>query len=191
MRRPLLGLFAILFILLSSFSSQAQTTLSPGDIAITGYNSDNPDQYMVVLLESVTAGTSISFTDNGWEAAGSFRANEGVATLTFTTDAPAGTEIQIEGSTATFSNCVAGTVATSGSIALAAGGDQLLVYQGTQASPTFITALSMQSGAWQADATNASTSALPAGLNYSDSNVLFFVNSWDNVISRRYCYNSL
>ncbi|RLD25947.1 MAG: hypothetical protein DRI75_12585, partial [Bacteroidetes bacterium] len=45
--------------------SYSQTTLAAGEIAITGFNADNPDQFTFVLLTDITATTEIKFTDNG------------------------------------------------------------------------------------------------------------------------------
>ncbi len=68
----------ILFIIFFSFSFlYSQTTLSAGDIAIVGVNTDNPDEFAFVLLTDVTTGTSIRFTDDGWFSAGGFRSGEG------------------------------------------------------------------------------------------------------------------
>ena len=62
------------------------TVLAAGDIAIINYNSDDPDAFAFVFLRDVEAGTTINFTDNGWQAAGGFRADEGTATYTAPTD---------------------------------------------------------------------------------------------------------
>ena len=44
-------LFSFLFFaLFSASNSLAQTTLTVGDIAITGFKTDNPDQFVFVLL---------------------------------------------------------------------------------------------------------------------------------------------
>jgi hypothetical protein len=165
MRRPLLGLLAFLVLLICSSSLKSQTTLITGDIAFTGYNADTPDQFTFVIFSDVTVGTEITFTDNGWFAAGGFRSGEGMATLTFTSAATAGTEIKVEGTTVTTSNIATATVA-SNNIALAAGGDQLFAYQG--AAPTtgfecnFLTGFHSNSGGgWEADATSSNSSALP------------------------------
>ena len=53
------------------------TVLSVGDIAIVQYNSSTTDSFTFVFLRDVEAGTSVNFTDNGWLAAGGFRAGEG------------------------------------------------------------------------------------------------------------------
>ncbi|WP_280817651.1 hypothetical protein [Methylorubrum extorquens] len=41
------------------------TSLAAGDIAIVGYDADNPDDFAFVVLRDIEAGTAISFTDNG------------------------------------------------------------------------------------------------------------------------------
>jgi hypothetical protein len=71
------------------------TILSAGDIAIVGYNSDDPDSFDFVFLRDVEAGTTINFTDNGWQAAGGFRQGEGTTTFTAPTAIAAGTVISL------------------------------------------------------------------------------------------------
>ena len=110
------------------------TTLATGDIALIGYSSDTGGKsFAFVLLRDVDASTAINFTDNGWLAAGGFRANEGTATWT----APAG-------------GATAGTVITisglTGSLNPSTSGDQILAYQGTAGSPTFLYALDFADG---------------------------------------------
>ncbi|MEM1280126.1 MAG: hypothetical protein AAGG53_08960, partial [Cyanobacteria bacterium P01_H01_bin.152] len=142
------------------------TTLMPGDIAIIGFNFDNPDEFAFVPLVDLEVGTEIKFTDNGWLAAGGFRANEG----TFTWTAPA--------------NVAAGTVINPvvSSVAFSASGDQILAYQGDDANPTFIYALNSEGnpGQWQSDATSSNTSALPAGL--IDGTTAVALDEIDNAI---------
>ena len=57
-----------------------------------------------------------------------------------------------------------GVITTSGSLALSASGDQILAYQGDEATPSFVAAINFEGSSWQADATSAATSALPPGL---------------------------
>lgn len=144
-----------------------QTTLSAGDIAITGFHSDNPDQFSFILLTDVTNGTSINFTDNGWFSSGGFRDNEGTLTWVADADFLCGTEIII-------TETVAGTsiyAATSGTatesnlgFSLATvNGDQIIAYQGLDASPTFIYAVNFDGAGWS-DATSPNDTALPTGL---------------------------
>ena len=82
-----------LWLLTVATISHSQTTLSPGDLAMIGANSDNPDDFAFLLLLDVEAGSIIKFTDNGWQAAGSFRTGEGILTFTAATYLNAGTVV--------------------------------------------------------------------------------------------------
>lgn len=130
------------------------TTLTVGDLALIGYSADTAGKsFSFVLLQAVDAGTVISFTDNGWFAAGGFRAGEG----TFTYTAPAG-------------GAAAGTVITvtglTGSLNPSTSGDQIIAFQGAAASATPLFALDFADGnaTYAGDATNSNTSAIPTGL---------------------------
>ena len=124
--------------------------LQPGDIAIIGFNFDNPDELGFVALVDIPNGTEIKFTDNGWLAAGGFRPGEGTHTWTAPSIVTAGSVVNI----------------TTSGPAFSTDGDQIIAYQGTEASPTLIYALNSEgAGVWQAEATSAQTSALPTGLN--------------------------
>ncbi|AUP79185.1 T9SS type A sorting domain-containing protein [Flavivirga eckloniae] len=138
-----------------------QTILTAGDIAITGFNSDNPDQFSFVLLTDVTNSTTINFTDNGWLSTSSFRAGEGTITWTATSDLPCGIEIIITDNSP-FSASI-GNVTDSPSFQLSTSGDQILAYQGLASSPTFIFAVNFEGVGWS-DATNSNDTALPTGL---------------------------
>ena len=149
------------FALVSSGNVQAQTTLTTGDIAFTGYNGDNPDGLSFLLLTDIEAGTEISFTDNGWFSAGGFRANEQTLTWQATSALTCGTEVTIIAGTPS-------TGSTSGLMpAFAAAGDQVFAYQGTPPADNtpaeqakFLAALQMN-GAWDANAIDSNTSARP------------------------------
>jgi hypothetical protein len=144
--------------IVSALTANAQA-LSPGDIAIIGFNYDNPDQIAFVALAEIPSGTVIKFTDNGWKSDGTFRASEGTYTYTAA------------------STIAAGTVVDPGisGPALSSSGDQVLAYQGDNSSPTFIYAINSDgsSGTWQSDATSASTSALPTGLTNNTDAIAF------------------
>ena len=60
------------------------TTLSAGDIQITGFNFDNPDDFSFVVLTDLSSGTAISFTDDGVNSNGTFRGSE--TSFTWTAD---------------------------------------------------------------------------------------------------------
>ena len=88
-----------------------------------------------------------------------------------TTTVTAGTVVTWEDTVGWSSN--AGAPVTSGALnGLSGSGDQILVFTGTAAAPTFVYALN-DAGAhiWQADATSSNTSALPLGLTNSYSAV--------------------
>ncbi|WP_238537812.1 beta strand repeat-containing protein, partial [Zavarzinella formosa] len=152
---------------------QEGTVLSPGDIVVTRFDSSNPDEFGFVPLVNLAAGTEIRFTDNGWFAAGGFRANEGdIVYVTPAGGLTAGTEIGITVNSTTGVASIVQTgnlgtafnETTAGSFGLNSSGDQLIVFQGTVASPTPLFALTTNSNVFDADATSASSSALPAGL---------------------------
>ncbi|MFQ6604747.1 MAG: T9SS type A sorting domain-containing protein [Fidelibacterota bacterium] len=142
--------------LLLPFALFAQTSLGAGDVALLGVNCDNPDDFAFLLLKDITAGTVLKFTDDGWLSTGSFRGSEGTKIYTASADVSAGNVIVYSTSS---------DFTSSGSFALSASGDQIIVYQGDAESPTMITALNLEGAAvWQTTATNANTSALPTGL---------------------------
>lgn len=160
-------LLCTLLLLCTAFAMQAQSTLSAGDIAFTGFNSDNPDDFSFVLLTDVESGTTIRFTDNGWQSSGSFRSNEGTVDITFNVPVVCGVEVfaNLSTSQATVSAAPVGSIVDSDAgFALSGSGDQILAYQGMDASPTFIAAVHFNGNGFEGDATDSNTSALPTGL---------------------------
>ena len=123
------------------------TVLTVGDIAIVQYNSSTTDTFTFVFLRDVEIGTTVNFTDNGWLAAGGFRPGEGTVTYT----AP--------------SAITAGTVVTLGGLNLDDAGDQIIAYQGDEATPTILHVVDLADGnnTVAGDATNDNTTALPPG----------------------------
>ncbi len=130
------------------------TTLAVGDIALIGFSADTAGKsFSFVLLRAVEAGTTISFTDNGWLAAGGFRSGEGVSTYTAPAEgAAAGTVITITGLT--------------GSLNPSTSGDQIIAFQGAlaAATPLFAIDFADNNTTFAGDATNSNTSAIPTGL---------------------------
>jgi len=138
---------ALLLAMVLTLPVYAQS-LAPGDIAIIGVNSDNPDQFGFVALVDLPAGTEIRFVDHGWKASGSFRTNEDEYTFTSSATVPKGTVILVE----------------SGAPAFSTSGDQLFAFQGTVESPAIIYGINFEDTGWQPDATSSNTSALPPTL---------------------------
>ena len=155
----------IIFLLALNLS-YGQTSLAAGDIAITGFNSLLPDGFSFVLLTDIADTTVIKFTDQGWLSTGGFReASEGEITWTATSSLSCGTEIIITyvSNGTIYSASTGDAIETGFGFRLNLGGDQLLAYQGSRSSPTFIYAINFDSAGWS-NAVDANTSALPTGL---------------------------
>ena len=142
-------LFIFLLISGTSLSASSQTTLGAGDIAFTGYisNTAGLDTFSFVLLKDIAINTPIVFTDNAWQSTSSFTATEGIITWTSGTALVLGTEVKIFGLIAQVNGVANGTVAntqnaTSG-LSLSTTGDQVIAYQGSAATPTFVGAIHM------------------------------------------------
>jgi hypothetical protein len=162
----------IIILLLTTNFGYGQTILSAGDIAITGVNSSNPDQFSFVILNDILNNTKINFTDLGWQSSGVFNtpanggSNEGVVTWTATSDLPCGTEIIITNTgSSTYSATLGASVQSDAGFSLSSAGDQLIAFQGSVTTPTHLYAISFGSlGADWTDATSSGTSAVPLGL---------------------------
>lgn len=168
---------AVLLALIGGGRAQAASTLAAGDLAVVGFNYDDPDEFAFVLLVDVAAGTEIKFTDNGWKADNTFRTGEGILTMTANVPVAAGTVVDM---TAPFASTAVWTTSLSGSVAFSVSGDQILSYQGTEAAPTFIYALNSEGSGWQPDAISSNTSALPLGL--SNGYTAIALNEVDNAV---------
>ncbi|AWI86988.1 nuclease [Methylobacterium sp. DM1] len=144
------------------------TSLAAGDIALVGYDADNPDDFAFVILRDIEAGTSITFTDNGWNSStNAFLSNEGSYTYTAPTALAGGTVIHpTADSAAGGANTPVYTATDAPRFSFSTNGDQILAYQGSAANPTFLFAINFadDSGSFAADGTDANTSALPPGL---------------------------
>ena len=138
-------------IFIISIQSYAQTTLSAGDIAFVGINTDYGtvgSGFSFILLEDVSSETVLNITDHGWmDGTSSFRNEDGDATLvwTATSNLTAGTVIYVQTKLANTGTLIP-PIVSHGSISsdifiTAAIGDQIFIYQGSAASPTFITGI--------------------------------------------------
>jgi hypothetical protein len=137
--------------------------LSPGDLAIVQYNSSTTDSFTFVFARDIEAGTVVNFTDNGWLAAGGFRPGESTVSYTAPTAITAGTVVTLTG------------------LNLDDAGDQIIAYQGTQASPTILYLVDLADGnnTVAGNATNDNTTALPPGLTLGQNAVAV---GFDNAI---------
>jgi len=147
---------------------------SAGEIAFVSFQSDDPDSFSWVALVPIPAGTTILFTDNGWNGT-AFRTSEGV--LTWTAPAggvPAGTVVTVTGTTMAST----GTVTSMGGFSLATTGDQIFAFKGTLASPTFIAGINFGGTGWDDTAASTNSTALPATLTNGSNAVA--VGNQDN-----------
>ena len=157
MRKFYMTLAACLFM---SGSFMAQTVLTPGDIAIIGYNTDDADVIKFVALTDIAATTQIKFTDNGWNGT-ALASTEGTSIWTASTAVAKGTVVTIP----------------MGTMALSTSGDQVFAYQGAATSPTFIYGLTTNS--WVTGSISSTTSRKPASL-VTGSTALAFTPERDN-----------
>ena len=156
----------LLTLIAVSFSTNAQTPLSAGDIAFLGSNTDTtPDNVAFVLLTDIDAATQIIFTDRGWNDVGGFSNFAGDGELTWTSGVArsAGDVVVLDLST------------LSGGGIYSIFGDQLFAIQGSIATPTFIAGIHFDvtggtnDGNWDGGATSNGTSALPNALSNGDT----------------------
>ena len=162
------------------------TTLSAGDIAIIGVNSDDPDDFSFVLLVDIEADTEIRFTDSGWLDSNQFRASEGAFKYTAPTNLSAGTVINFGNDAVNFASDNDADVGNNG-FNLSSSGDQVIAFQGTSTNPTFIYAVQTNSTQFQTTASSSNDSALPNGLVNGTSAVAVGQGSgvgdeWDNSV---------
>lgn len=123
--------------------------LNAGDIAFVGFNADGNDNLAFVALVDIAAGETLFFEDNEWNGTGWVDTNENAFSWTATTPITAGTIIKIDNISGAVT--AGGISASTGSVAfvngrgsgrgIAASNEVIYVYQGSAASPTFITAI--------------------------------------------------
>lgn len=177
----IITVFVSAAIFFNRIAKAVPTTLAPNDVVIVTANSDsgwsatacsdgapggpNSNAIDLLLRRDIGSGTVIKVTDNAWTGS-ALTSSEGVITYTAPTDLPAGTVIR-------YSDCLyaAGGSGWTRSTPIAAfdtavSGDTLLVYQGTEAAPSFIYGFGFRSNSWIASGTpSANNSRIPAALS--------------------------
>jgi hypothetical protein len=133
--------------------------VNPGDLAIVGFHSDNPDDFLVVALTNLPGSTLIKFTDAGVSGGVLQDSESTVGWITPSGGVPAGQLVLFD----SLGNVTTGQVddVLSG---LSSSGDQILAYQGDRLSPTFIYAVNFEDSDWQTTYANTADSELPPGL---------------------------
>ncbi|MBB3124375.1 hypothetical protein FHS04_001893 [Mesoflavibacter sabulilitoris] len=165
--------FTLLIFFLFTILSFGQTLLQPGEIIITGYNANDADQFTFVLLTETSTGTVVKFTDNSWNnTTSSFSTSEGIIEWQSDQDLPCGTEITITETSGNNFTPSIGVVTNNptGGFSLNGGGEQILVFRDTTATPFFLYGISFDSTGWTYDpVNNSTTSDLPASLTLGTS----------------------
>jgi gliding motility-associated-like protein len=196
-----LGTF-LAFFFLGINSLFAQCILFPGNLVFTGVNIDDDgvdgtsgnDRFSFVLLQDVSQGFEINFTDLGWTTSSSFQSNtialtDGIIKWTAPVGGvEAGTQITIDAkyTLAATLGTVSGVRATPNNPAiyldLGISGDQLFAFTGTVNSPTFIAGINMNQS-WTSlltDKLTSSESARPDGLSGSNVQNVSLISSFPN-----------
>ncbi len=172
------------------------SVLSPGSIAFSMYNSSS-DRFAFMAVEPINAGTEIHFMDHGWDDdSGDILPNsEGTITFTATENIPAGEQIVVTAGAMEAEGLSLGATgiideSTDGGFNLAAGGDQILAFQGTVDGANSVTVTTFLAGihaddgnlddktGWTGNASSTNESELPSQLTIEiDAISLFYFSS--------------
>jgi len=201
---------SLLLLSLFLYTAKPAAAIAVGDLAVIGFNSDaaiTTKDFTIVALAHIASGQTIYITDKGWTgvAGGSFIpdiTSEGI--IQWTTSAiPAGTVIRfvvVAGASPSVSASPSvGTVSiingwtntTASTSPFGTTGDQILIYQGSAASPTFIYGFTNSgsivdvTNGWQTTTvTSNRDSNIPAGLTNGTNAVSFCTlsGSQDNYV---------
>jgi hypothetical protein len=204
-RKLLTLFFFILFLLIVNANRlfAQPTVLAKGGIAVIGYNGGNgpatstSDEFAIMALQDINAGTEIKITDRGWDGTAFFSATftgDGAFVWNVATFITRGTVFRFSVTPSNVSSSTVGRAVSmlpvNGTLtfldatswagvaslgAFTTAGDQVIIYQGTEASPSFIYGINTSNnatytpanGQWQTVTTatiGALTSALPSGL---------------------------
>ncbi len=137
-----------------------QTLFQPGDLVPVAYRmnaTSTDDEVALLTLVDILPGTIINFTDGKYT--GSSQCAGGLVWTAPAQGVSAGTVISVKNDAPSVST---GTL-SGGGFGLSSGGDQFIVYTGSAAVPSYITALSSNAFSVSA-ACGGATSVVPAGL---------------------------
>ncbi|MTJ51997.1 hypothetical protein FJR38_04595, partial [Anabaena sp. UHCC 0253] len=152
--------------------------LTTGNIAFVGYNADGNDNIAFVALVDINPGEVIIFEDNEWNGTAWVDTNEGAFSWTATSLVTAGTIVRIDNIGSGTITANQGTVIDASALSpsrgtnrgISASDEVIYAYQGSAASPTFITAIA--SGGFNATNGLLTNTGLTAGLNALDLSTL-------------------
>ena len=141
--------------------------LRAGDIAIIGWD-DTEDLFSFVALSTISAGTAIHFTDNGWSNT-QYRTGEDVIRWLANTDIPAGTIIRSDATSNIFTWVRSGGYTN---LSLSTSGDQIYAFQGPLVDPTTNLFVLDDTGCFE-PAHDPSTGDVPPGLVLNRTAITF------------------
>ncbi|MDD3235591.1 MAG: lamin tail domain-containing protein [Candidatus Cloacimonetes bacterium] len=157
----------VLMFIIVVMASVSAFALTAGDIAIIGVNTDATKSVAFVALTSIPANTTISFTDNAWNAStAAWRTGEGTIVWSHTSAISAGTVIALTVNANPYLAST-GSITYNSNFNLSASGDQILAYEGTTAPTTNSSSLwlygfSTESFTW---GNNTTSSDIPTALS--------------------------
>ena len=195
-KRILLASLAASAAFLAARPAEAQINLTSGDIALVGWvdNGSPNDSIALLALADLQAGTTIYFTDNGWDGvSGGYRntsgpqdgnGNETLMMLTVVTTIPAGRILdttQVDPAfTWTTSGAIPGaTSGTFGYLVLTQTGDQVYAFQHDTGqnplnTPTQMNLFALDDTGVFEDATTTGEGGIPTGLSVAAHTALTF-----------------
>ena len=152
--------------------------LTTGNIAFVGYNADGNDNIAFVALVDINPNEVIIFEDNEWNGTAWVDTNEGAFSWTATSLVTAGTIVRIDNIGSGTITASTGTVVDASVLSpsrgtnrgIGAADEIIYAYQGSAASPTFITAIA--SGGFNATNGLLTNTGLTAGQNALDLSTL-------------------
>lgn len=178
----------LLFFLMCGMTN-AQTTLSIGDVQTIGVTSDANDSFSFVLWKDIEAGTILRFMDHSFtNATTGVNGTEGDMSLTFSSALTAGSVVRVENAGSTLVNGGAFSGTTTGALSgISSDGDQVFIYQGAAigsgtsfSGRTLLHGLNVANTNWLTVGTASSNASfIPTVINTADAS--FDSGSFDNV----------
>jgi len=168
------GLFFGCILFLSNAVAIAQTKLTPKDLAFISFNTDGNKNFDFISLVNLTAGTEIRFTDNAYVSGSGLKTNEGILIYT----APG---LVTKGTVISYSGVIGGDwVLGDAGFNPSGSGDNILVYQGSEESPTFIFGIGgARSSPWISSVPTNNNSNIPETLSEA-SHTIVSLGAGDN-----------
>ncbi len=148
--------FLPLLITLLSFSLVGNAQINSGDIVViysfpeTTSGGTSQDRIGLFLLADLPMGSTFNISEDGTADCTTLETDEGALTFTAQSNLTAGTVIDITVTSNSPSSTPPGVSNLSGTFAMSTAGDQVIIFTGTSASPTFIYSAFFDGTSWDA-----------------------------------------